>query len=337
MKKKLNSIAGVTLIEILIGILISVVMMAAMFTSYQVVNNTYSQVADRAKISTAGRDVVGMMLRDIRNAGFKYFNDNIKTSNEHSPIIITKSSNFNTACDKLEIVYGDVNYNSSRTPRYVFERYKITYECKASKLPDKSAQPLPGNKFPPIKAFALYKSKVGWNSTSNKWDDPSTDGNSKTYGEEIVLDYVSDLVFNPIDDKGLLINPPPTPTNATKDKLYSIKTIDVALTVRSSKPFFRNAKLRKVADDAPLFDRVDYFIKAEVNPQLAGHGGECNLMEITEDGFAVLQFGGGCNGCSQIDVTVKDGIEKQLLEMMAGEIKGVRDVTEHERGEHSYY
>lgn len=98
-----------------------------------------------------------------------------------------------------------------------------------------------------------------------------------------------------------------------------------------------NAKLKKVADDAPLFERVDYFLKAEVNPQLAGHGGECTLMEITEDGYAVLQFGGGCNGCSQIDVTVKDGIEKQLLEIMAGEIKGVRDMTEHQRGEHSYY
>ncbi|WP_448547302.1 Fe-S biogenesis protein NfuA [Thalassotalea fusca] len=98
-----------------------------------------------------------------------------------------------------------------------------------------------------------------------------------------------------------------------------------------------NAKLRKVASDAPLFDRVDYFIKAEVNPQLAGHGGECTLMEITDDGFAVLQFGGGCNGCSQIDVTVKDGIERQLLEIMDGEIKGVRDMTEHQRGEHSYF
>ena len=61
------------------------------------------------------------------------------------------------------------------------------------------------------------------------------------------------------------------------------------------------------------------------------------LMEITEDGFAVLHFGGGCNGCSQIDVTVKDGIEKQLLTTMAGEIVGVRDMTEHQRGEHSYY
>ena len=98
-----------------------------------------------------------------------------------------------------------------------------------------------------------------------------------------------------------------------------------------------NAKLRKVGDDAPLFDRVDYFIKAEVNPQLAGHGGECTLMEITEDGYAVLQFGGGCNGCSQIDVTVKDGIERQLLDIMGDEIKGVRDMTEHQRGEHSYF
>tara|TARA_B100001113_G_scaffold53955_1_gene39881 strand:+ start:2327 stop:3166 length:840 start_codon:yes stop_codon:yes gene_type:complete len=246
MKKKLSSIAGVTLIEILIGILISVVMMAAMFTSYQVVNSTYSQVTDRAKISTAGRDVVGMMLRDIRNAGFKYFNDDIKTSDEHSPILITKSTNFNSECDKLEIVYGDVTYDSTRTPRYEYERYKITYECKASSIPDKSAVSVGGNTIATIKAFALYKSKLKWNKTSNKWDNPATDGDSKTYGEEVVLDYVSDLVFNAIDENGLLINPPPTPTNSTKDKLYAIKTIDIALTVRSSKPFFRNAKLRKI-------------------------------------------------------------------------------------------
>ena len=98
-----------------------------------------------------------------------------------------------------------------------------------------------------------------------------------------------------------------------------------------------NAKLRKVADDAPLFERVHYFLQAEVNPQLAGHGGECTLVEITDDGYAVLQFGGGCNGCSQIDVTVKNGIETQLLELMGDEIKGVKDATEHERGDHSYY
>ncbi len=98
-----------------------------------------------------------------------------------------------------------------------------------------------------------------------------------------------------------------------------------------------NAKARKVADDAPLVEQVQYLITSEINPQLANHGGQVMLMEITEDGVAVLQFGGGCNGCSMVDVTLKDGIEKQLLERFAGQLTGVRDVTEHQAGEHSYY
>ena len=38
----------------------------------------------------------------------------------------------------------------------------------------------------------------------------------------------------------MLINPPPTPTNVNKDLIYKIKTVDIALTVRSTKNFFRN-------------------------------------------------------------------------------------------------
>ena len=99
-----------------------------------------------------------------------------------------------------------------------------------------------------------------------------------------------------------------------------------------------NAKARKVADDAPIVERLNYMIESEINPQLANHGGQVVLLEITDDGYAVLQFGGGCNGCSMVDVTLKEGIEKQMLDEFAGEIKGVRDATEHQSGhEHSYY
>ncbi|MCG7533040.1 Fe-S biogenesis protein NfuA [Psychrobium sp. MM17-31] len=98
-----------------------------------------------------------------------------------------------------------------------------------------------------------------------------------------------------------------------------------------------NAKMRKVSDDAPLVDRVDYFIQSEINPKLASHGGQVTLMEITDDGIAVLQFGGGCNGCSMVDVTLKEGIEKEMLEIFAGELNGVKDMTEHQAGDHSYY
>ncbi|MEY1230214.1 Fe-S biogenesis protein NfuA [Proteus terrae] len=98
-----------------------------------------------------------------------------------------------------------------------------------------------------------------------------------------------------------------------------------------------NAKMRKVDADAPLIERVEYVLQSQINPQLAGHGGRVSLMEITEDGYAILQFGGGCNGCSMIDVTLKDGIEKELLNQFPDELKGVKDLTEHQRGEHSYY
>ena len=245
MKKKLSSIAGVTLIEILIGIIISVIMMGAMFTSYTAVNSTYRQVTDRAKISQAGRDIVGMIVRDIRMAGFVYFGDNIKTSNEHAPIIITKSTNFSLECDTIKIVYGDVNYNASGSPKYTYERFKITYECKPSTAPDKSKPIRANGTYPPIEAFAIYKSKVKWNSTANNWWNPALDSDPRTFKDEIIVDYIQDLIFNAIDEKGLIINPPPTPTNTKKDYLYKIKTVDIALNVRSTKEFFRSKKLRK--------------------------------------------------------------------------------------------
>ncbi|MCP3429002.1 Fe-S biogenesis protein NfuA [Opacimonas viscosa] len=98
-----------------------------------------------------------------------------------------------------------------------------------------------------------------------------------------------------------------------------------------------NAKARKIADDAPLAERVEYLITTEINPQLANHNGQVTLTEITPEGVAILQFGGGCNGCSMVDVTLKDGIEKQMLEKFAGELTGVKDATEHLAGDHSYY
>jgi len=97
-----------------------------------------------------------------------------------------------------------------------------------------------------------------------------------------------------------------------------------------------NAKMRKVDDNEPLMERVEYLLQSQINPQLAGHSGRVTLMEITDDNLAILQFSGGCNGCSMFDVTLKEGIEKKLL-LKFPELKGVRDLTEHQRGEHSYY
>ncbi len=70
MKKKFIKISGITLLEMLIGIVISSIMMGALYTSYTVVNGSYTQVADKETMSRTGRDIVGMLLRDIRMAGY---------------------------------------------------------------------------------------------------------------------------------------------------------------------------------------------------------------------------------------------------------------------------
>jgi len=97
-----------------------------------------------------------------------------------------------------------------------------------------------------------------------------------------------------------------------------------------------NAKMPKVDENSPLNDRINYLLMTEVNPGLAAHGGEVSLVEVTEEMVAVLRFGGGCQGCSAVDVTLKNGVEARLLEVVT-ELKGVIDVTDHSVTDNAYY
>lgn len=97
-----------------------------------------------------------------------------------------------------------------------------------------------------------------------------------------------------------------------------------------------NSKVPKVSDDSPLEDRVNYILHSQVNPGLAAHGGQVSLVELLNDEVAVLQFGGGCQGCGMVDMTLKDGVEKTLLEQLP-QLKAVRDVTDHSQTENAYY
>ena len=181
-KNKFNNEAGITLIEIMIGVIISAIMMGAMYTTYNVVNNSYSQVSDRAKISRSGRDIISMLMRDIRLAGFKYHfgtndsgipkQDNLQyvggdssIGDSHDPIIVVKNKlgysagddksknnvSDDLCCDKIHIVYGDFNQNDATQP---YKRYKVTYYA----LPSSNNED---------KYYAVYKSKESWVQTAD--------------------------------------------------------------------------------------------------------------------------------------------------------------------------
>ena len=97
-----------------------------------------------------------------------------------------------------------------------------------------------------------------------------------------------------------------------------------------------NARVPKVGPDAPIEDRINYVLYNEINPGLAAHGGVVSLVEVTPEKQAVLQFGGGCQGCSAVDITLKSSVEGTLFEQVP-ELTGVLDHTDHSFTENAYY
>lgn len=101
---------------------------------------------------------------------------------------------------------------------------------------------------------------------------------------------------------------------------------------------FRAPKSRvpDIGPDATLEERINHVLYAEINPSLAAHGGNVQLLELTGDKVAVLEFGGGCQGCSAVDMTLKSGVETTLKERIP-ELLAVRDKTDHSVRENAYF
>jgi len=124
-----------------------------------------------------------------------------------------------------------------------------------------------------------------------------------------------------------------------KSDNHHLKDSEVALKVEGTNKKLTitapNSKGEVPKDDAPLEERINSTIVTEINPNLASHGGFVDLIEITKDKEVVLNFGGGCQGCSSVDLTLKDGVEKQLKELYP-EITAVLDVTDHSNTKNAY-
>ena len=112
---------------------------------------------------------------------------------------------------------------------------------------------------------------------------------------------------------------------------YSPEKFGGTLTIKAP-----NAKLPQLNENASIEEKINYVLYSEINPSLASHGGEVSLVEVLDKETAVLQFGGGCQGCGMVDLTLKDGVEKTLLEQV-DDLKGVMDVTDHSYRENAYY
>ena len=69
--------------------------------------------------------------------------------------------------------------------------------------------------------------------------------------------------------------------------------------------------------------------------RVAAHGGHVDLVGV-DDGKAMISFGGGCQGCGMVDVTLKEGIEVMITEGVP-EITEIVDLTDHDAGTNPFY
>ena len=82
-------------------------------------------------------------------------------------------------------------------------------------------------------------------------------------------------------------------------------------------------------------EKVERLINTEINPAVAAHGGRVHFHGV-KDKVVYLSFGGGCHGCGMVDMTLKQGIEGRIRELIP-EVEGVVDLTDHATGENPFY
>ena len=82
-------------------------------------------------------------------------------------------------------------------------------------------------------------------------------------------------------------------------------------------------------------ERIRQLLDERINPSIASHGGIAHLVSL-QGSTAMLELGGGCQGCGLAAMTLRQGIERAILDAIP-EVDEVVDVTDHALGENPFY
>jgi len=244
MRKNKKNISGVTLVEILIGIVITTIIMGAIYTTYSVVNKTYSQVSEKAGISESSRDLVSMLIRDVRMAGFKYyvgtqvkerfaldtsgqcdggillpsisyfgFNNGFENPDDsHNPIVIRKNKlgfdNSTTNTDH-KIIGDDLCCDQIQIVYEDFNQNDLLQPYKRYRITyfaDSIIEPNDSR-------YAVFKTIESWSQAREEGATPCVFPASGSWinncpecvDRELIRDHIEDMEFIPFDNKGLIV------------------------------------------------------------------------------------------------------------------------------------
>ena len=78
-------------------------------------------------------------------------------------------------------------------------------------------------------------------------------------------------------------------------------------------------------------EKVAKLLEDVIRPALQSHGGDVQLVEITDDGVVKVMLEGACKGCPMAQMTVKRGVQTTLQQ----EVPEVKEVVAVEAAEAS--
>ena len=105
--------------------------------------------------------------------------------------------------------------------------------------------------------------------------------------------------------------------------------------IRSGEAAVSEDFVRSLPPEPEIRKKVQDLLDREINPALGMHGGWVELIDVKRNAL-YLRLGGGCQGCGAADVTLKQGIERSIRQMIP-EVGEILDTTDHAAGRNPYY
>jgi len=166
-----------------------------------------------------------------------------------------------------------------------------------------------------------------------------------TFGYEVYFEALSDRTDDDVvfESSGLPVMIPAGDVDKLANATLELGDDGLSLVNPNRPPGIPDGGGAPLPDDVPDADmdsdlalRVMQFLEAQINPQIASHGGMARLVGF-EAGVAYLQLGGGCQGCGMAAMTLERGIKEAIFTVFESEVVDVVDVTDHTSGSNPYY
>ncbi len=148
-----------------------------------------------------------------------------------------------------------------------------------------------------------------------------------------------DKIFDIENVSEVLVNHDVARVTMMGDSDWEMKIPLVGMAIRdalaSGAPLISEAVATSMLPPEEIRRRVQQVLDTVINPAVASHGGVVSLLDVSNNAV-FLEFGGGCQGCGMVSVTLKYGVERTIREEVP-EVGEILDTTDHAAGRNPYY